>query len=55
MDFEELVDQLDAAVFSGDALEFPENLELLHYHLVRWGGEVLERIKDQKKEEHEPS
>lgn len=34
--FANTVDELDAEVFSGDALEFPENRELFVEHLKRW-------------------
>ena len=34
--FEDLCDEVDAAVFTGDSLEFEENRELLHTYLSRW-------------------
>ena len=36
MSFATTVDELDAEVFSGDALEYPENRHLLTQHLLRW-------------------
>lgn len=34
--FEKLCDDFDAAVFTGDHLEFEENCELLHTYLSSW-------------------
>lgn len=34
--FARTIDELDAEVFSGDALESPENRHLLTQHLLRW-------------------
>ena len=47
-DFEELLDKIDACVYTGDCLENPKNRELLENYLNKWGntldsylGEVL--------------
>lgn len=34
--FADIVDELDAEVFSGDSLEDPANREVLEEHLMRW-------------------
>lgn len=43
--FENLCDQLDAAVFSGDSLEDPKNRTLFAEHLDRWQRRVAEMSK----------
>lgn len=40
--FENLCDQLDAAVFSGDSLEDPKNRTLFAEHLGRWQRRLAE-------------
>lgn len=41
--FEQIVDQLDAAVFTGDLLENPANCKLLKEHCERWFRALAER------------
>ena len=39
-DFEELIDNLDASIFSGDSLFNEENIGLLLEHCSRWEREA---------------
>lgn len=40
MSFEDKLDDLDAAIFSGDSLESEENRALLREHCERWLREL---------------
>ena len=40
--FEEIVDTLDAEVFSGDSLVDKANRELLREHMIKWEKEIKE-------------
>lgn len=41
--FEQIIDQLDAAVFTGDLLENPANCKMLKEHCKRWFRALAER------------
>lgn len=43
--FDNVVDSLDAAIFTGDHLIFSPNRDVLRYHLERWRRE-LNKIED---------
>ena len=43
--FENLCDQLDAAVFSGDSLDDPQNQAFFAEHLARWQRRLAELSK----------
>lgn len=45
-DFEEILDQVDAAIFTGDTLEDPFNVESLEYYIKRWQRQLLTRGED---------
>ena len=47
-DFYELCDNLDAAIFTGDSLEFKENRSTLEEFLARWQRE-LTRVEESNK------
>lgn len=46
--FDELIDRLDAAVFSGDSLHDSENIDLLLEHCSRWEREAIRERESQK-------
>ena len=52
MIFEELIDHLDAAVFSGDCLYDESCRKLLKEHLVRWDRELsaVEKVEINKED-----
>jgi len=45
-EFTELLDRVDASVFSGDALEYPKNRQELLWYCERW----LRKLKELKDE-----
>jgi hypothetical protein len=46
--FEKKLDDVDAAIFTGDALEYQKNRESLKEYIERWGRELLtiERVRE---------